>query len=58
MTQTMKKYADVVRAYLDGAEVQVRYCVAGDWLDEESPDFSDTYCEDYRVKPNDEQQKD
>jgi len=57
MTQTMKKYADVVRAYLNGAEVQVRHYGEISWRDEDNPDFSDKYCEEYRVKPNDQQQE-
>lgn len=50
MTATMKKYADVVRAYLDGAEVQCRYIGdEGKWLDILEPKW-DEYTE-YRIKP-------
>lgn len=50
MTVTMKKYADVVRAYLDGAEVQVASALYPDtWNDCKDPTWVD-HCL-YRIKP-------
>ena len=50
MTATMKKYADVVRAYLDGAEVQCRYIGdKGKWLDILKPKWEEHT--EYRIKP-------
>ena len=46
----MKKYADVVRAYLDGAEVQVRSCEDRPWLDVTEPTWCNVDVE-YRIKP-------
>lgn len=50
MTATMKKYADVVRAYLDGAEVQCRLIRdKGKWLDISEPKWDENT--EYRIKP-------
>ena len=51
MTQVMKKYADVVRAYLDGAEVQCRFLCndESEWLDVIDPTWGEHY--EYRIKP-------
>ena len=49
MTATMKKYADVVRAYLDGAEVQVRGYEGRPWLDVSEPKWDLDV--EYRIKP-------
>lgn len=46
------KYADVIKAWADGAQVQWRHPAGGSpihWLDDASPKWFDT-CE-YRVKP-------
>lgn len=50
MTATMKKYADVVRAYLDGAEVQYRLYGA-EWHDVVTPFFDGMSHIEYRIKP-------
>lgn len=54
MTATMKKYADVVRAYLDGADVQLRPVRAHPnfphvWEDTSNPHWNCGY--EYRIKP-------
>ncbi len=49
MTMTMKKYADVVRAYLDGAEVQAKIGRGKqNWEDIKEPSFIEGY--EYRIK--------
>lgn len=45
--KTPRKHADVIKAWADGATVQVR--VVNDWVDIHEPRFC--LDEDYRVKP-------
>lgn len=52
MTATMKKYADVVRAYLDGAEVQARWVGSNSpesWTNNPEPTWRSDF--EYRIKP-------
>ena len=51
----MKKYADVVRAYLDGADVQCRVMesTGAKWVDVLVPTWSYGY--EYRIKPKEPQ---
>ena len=49
MTATMKKYADVVRAYLDGKPIQTRVEGTTDWTDVEEPAWFSG--KEYRIKP-------
>ena len=49
MTATMKKYADVVRAYLDGKPIQTRVEGTVDWTDVEEPAWFSG--KEYRIKP-------
>jgi len=49
LTATMKKYADVVRAYLDGAEVQMCHPGMQIWYDDPEPTWDSGFM--YRIKP-------
>lgn len=51
MNETMKKYKDVVKAYLDGEQVQFAYedCLSDLWTDTEEPSWSKGVR--YRIKP-------
>lgn len=41
------KYADLIKAWADGAEIQTK--VAGEWFDTRFPSWFDPY--EYRIKP-------
>lgn len=48
--QVPKKHADVIKAWADGFDIQVRNSETSDiWYDTESPDWDETL--EYRVKP-------
>jgi len=51
MNETIKKYKDVVKAYLDGEQVQFAYedCLSDLWTDTEEPSWSKGVR--YRIKP-------
>lgn len=43
------KHAEVIKAWADGAQIQIRNYGTGEWTDWDSPTWSDG--DDYRIKP-------
>lgn len=46
---TPRKHAELIKAWADGAEIQMFYHLHGEWLDVESPAWHEL--SDYRIKP-------
>ena len=44
-----RKYAELIKAWADGAEIQVRPSSSGKWADCENPYWAQNY--EYRIKP-------
>lgn len=51
----MKKHAELIKAWADGAKIQVKYETAPDWTDIENPRWTDNL--EYRVKPKEDEEK-
>jgi hypothetical protein len=49
VTKKPRKYAELIKAWADGAEIQVRPSSFGNWADCENPYWADHY--EYRIKP-------
>lgn len=51
----VKKHAELIKAWADGAKIQVKYETAPDWIDIENPRWTDNL--EYRVKPKEDEEK-
>jgi hypothetical protein len=51
----MKKHAELIKAWADGAIIQVKYETAPDWKDVDVPKWTDSL--EYRIKPKEEEDK-
>jgi hypothetical protein len=51
----MKKHAELIKAWADGAKIQVKYETAPDWIDIENPRWTDNL--EYRIKPKEDEEK-
>ncbi len=49
MTKKPRKYAELIKAWADGAEIQVRGLSSGEWVDCQNPYWAGCY--EYRIKP-------
>jgi len=51
----MKKHADLIKAWADGAKIQVKYETSADWTDIENPRWTKKL--EYRIKPKEDEDK-
>ena len=49
VTKKPRKYAELIKAWADGAEIQVRPSSSGQWGDCQNPYWAEHY--EYRIKP-------